>query len=192
MDRSFLTHQPCAPPCWYGLEPDKSSEADVIKTLKTLPFVQPDAIAVYDLGQGAPLIPGERGVSFNCAVPQGQTCGGIRLSDNRVTEIQLVVQYPLTIGTAVKNLGPPEFVTYGPMNVERPGCRMNFAWPKTGIVVFRLDPFNSLACDRLREGKGLDEDLKVGGLQYYSANAFQLRFAISGDSRTSWPGFAPR
>lgn len=43
-DQSFLNQQPCASPCWYGLEPDKSSAKEVYTTLSTLPFVDPTTI----------------------------------------------------------------------------------------------------------------------------------------------------
>ncbi len=29
VDRSFLTKQPCAPPCWYRLELDKAGQEDI-------------------------------------------------------------------------------------------------------------------------------------------------------------------
>jgi hypothetical protein len=43
-DSSFLTQQPCAAPCWYGLEPDKSTADDVIAALRKLPFVDSGTI----------------------------------------------------------------------------------------------------------------------------------------------------
>ncbi len=44
-DHSFLTQQPCASPCWYELEPNKSSFDEVYATLSNLPFVDPTTIA---------------------------------------------------------------------------------------------------------------------------------------------------
>ncbi len=38
-DRSLLTNEPCAPPCWYGLVPDVSTKDEVINKLQTLPFI---------------------------------------------------------------------------------------------------------------------------------------------------------
>ena len=44
VDRSFLTKQPCAPPCWYGLKIDQSNAAEVYATLKQLSFVDQTTI----------------------------------------------------------------------------------------------------------------------------------------------------
>ena len=40
VDKSLLTHVPCAPPCWYGIVPGKSSVADTQRILGGLQFVR--------------------------------------------------------------------------------------------------------------------------------------------------------
>ncbi len=44
MDKSLLTDTPCPAPCWYGLELEKSSKADVLTTLQTLSFINSNSI----------------------------------------------------------------------------------------------------------------------------------------------------
>lgn len=39
MDRSWLTDNPCAVPCWYGLELNRSTKAEALATVGGLSFV---------------------------------------------------------------------------------------------------------------------------------------------------------
>ena len=84
VDRSFLTGQPCTPPCWYGLEPEKATEEDVISTLKTLPFVESSTITVTKVVQGAPLVANEQRVWFDCREPEERHCGLALLSGDKI------------------------------------------------------------------------------------------------------------
>jgi hypothetical protein len=43
--QSFLSDEPCAAPCWYGLVPGESSKADVLRVLAELPFVDMSTIS---------------------------------------------------------------------------------------------------------------------------------------------------
>jgi hypothetical protein len=46
VDQSFITGNTCAAPCWYGLEIDKSSEADVMSVLTTLKFIDYETLDI--------------------------------------------------------------------------------------------------------------------------------------------------
>jgi hypothetical protein len=39
IDKSIISDQPCASPCWYGLRVGESSKDDVMKTILNLPFL---------------------------------------------------------------------------------------------------------------------------------------------------------
>jgi hypothetical protein len=44
VDRSFISDEPCASPCWYGLLLGKSTGSEVEAKLAELPFVDQEAI----------------------------------------------------------------------------------------------------------------------------------------------------
>ncbi len=99
VDRSFLTQQPCASPCWYGLEPDKSSTSDVHATLATLPFVDQSRIAE---GRRTWLKDDNaKEIDFDCVNPKGDSCGGMfTFSQGTLKWLLLRIPYQLTFQMA--------------------------------------------------------------------------------------------
>jgi hypothetical protein len=104
-DHSFLTQEPCASPCWYGLEPDKSSVDEVYATLTTLPFVDPaivEATYIWANDENA------KNVGFGCLHPKDEKCGGsIILSQGKLKRLALSPPLGLTFQKAVSILEQP-------------------------------------------------------------------------------------
>lgn len=44
VDKSLLTGEPCAPPCWYGITPGITSDTEAVEILTKLEFVNPDSV----------------------------------------------------------------------------------------------------------------------------------------------------
>lgn len=193
VDRSFLFGQPCMAPCWYGLEPDESTEEDVIRTLKTLSFVEPSTITVTKVVQGAPLVENEQRVWFDCREPEQHNCGLALLSGNRLKALYPPVQYALTMEAVVQQLGPPDSVAYRAIEPESANCEITLAWQQVKIIVVSFDNRTSRSCEMLRSGKGLARQAEATGLQYHSLDTFRMASdANSATPHIPWPGFASR
>lgn len=191
IDRSFLTQQPCAPPCWYGLQIEESTESDVVATLKTLPFIDQETISRY--GPTEQDDENDLRISYDCRYAREKAlekrCGGARLSQDRLKSIWMAVNYELTFETVVDLLGPPTYIDYGPYHVEVPGggCIVDLAWPDRGIVVGYLDTTGNSLCQAIRNGTLIDSNAQVQTIYYIAREAFGPKPAPC-CKRVSWPG----
>lgn len=186
-DQSFTTDEPCAAPCWYGLEPDQSTKADVVAVLKQLEFVDSTSIQEYGtswFGDDSAL-----SINFGCVHPQNTSCGSAVISGDKLKSLGLSVDYELTMKMAVDKLGIPDYVDYGAYHQEVGGCTMTLSWPQRGIDIGMLDTKNETVCRAIRDGKGIPADLRVTDL-YYSAKEAFTSSSAGCCTRISWPGFA--
>jgi hypothetical protein len=186
-DHSFTTDKPCAAPCWYGLEPDHSTKADVVAVLKQLEFVDSTSIKEYGTrwsGDDHAL-----GITFGCVHPQTATCGSAVISGDKLKSLLLSAGSKLTVKMTVDKLGIPDYVDYGPYAPEVGGCNMVLSWPQRGIGIQMLETRNETVCRALRSGQGIPPDLRMTALSYSVQEA--LPSGPGGCcTRISWPGFA--
>jgi hypothetical protein len=49
VDKSPFTGDPCAAPCWHGLEIAKSNESEVVSALKSLSFIDEESLKIRTL-----------------------------------------------------------------------------------------------------------------------------------------------
>jgi hypothetical protein len=186
-DRSFLTNLPCAVPCWHGLALDQSSEAEVLATLATLEFVDPNDIreypapwAGYDQAQW---------VWFGCLHPAKRDCGVAALVDDKLKYLRLDVNYPLSLVEVVTKLGKPNYVDFGDYHAEVGGCGVRFFWPSAGIIVSYLDQRQQDVCKVLQSAKPISPELSITAVEYLSSEGFEV--GVSGCcTRVAWPGLA--
>jgi hypothetical protein len=132
IDRSFLTDEPCAAPCWYGLTPGKSKTADVQRVLAELPFVDQAAITQY----GSGVTGGSIEISFQCRKDKERR-DWIIIQGGIVQKIALSLQYSLTFGEVVEKLGPPDYVWVSNWG-DTTGYIVDLYYVQQGIVVGRL------------------------------------------------------
>jgi hypothetical protein len=91
IERSFLTDEPCAAPCWYGLIPGKSTKADAHRVLAEMPFVDQATIREGSTGF---YMGDATAVTFRCPrQPSNRICGSIVVYGNTVQEIDLEPQW---------------------------------------------------------------------------------------------------
>ena len=187
VDRSFITDSPCIAPCWYGLELDKSGEADALETLKKLPFVDLKWIKEFKTfwfeDNNA------MGINYGCIHPRDELCGGIIVSRDKIKNMWQSVGYSLTVKMVVDKLGKPEYVDYGGYHPEVGGCELILAWPEKEISVERVDPKNEIPCQEIREGHGIPPETKITGIFYGVKEAYGSE-PRGGLTRISWPGFS--
>ena len=190
IDKSFLEKEPCAPPCWYGLELNQSSEEDIYTTLRQLPFVEKNSIrewgTVWNDDENA------KEIFYKCVYsqrPKENTCGGLLLSKNKLKEVWMSVNYDLSFFMSTELFGYPEYISHVPIGVEAVGCTVSLYWPDKQILV-RSD--TKKACPALYEqeqGFKLDSSTNVTFVMYTAYNNFYSE-SIGEWPYYPWAGFA--
>jgi hypothetical protein len=183
-DQSFLTDQPCAAPCWQGLELGSSTKGATLSLLPTLPFV--DAGSIVDKATTWKSDAAAREVSFGCVHPRSGNCGNAIFSGDRLRWLELSVGYALTLRMAVTKLGAPTHVDYSTGNNQ--GCSVTGAWPQRKIGVV-LDGLADRVCQSLRMGQGMPGEVKATSVYYTDATTLESGPAAC-CGRLAWPGFS--
>jgi hypothetical protein len=89
VDMSMITDQPCAAPCWYGLEPGRSTREQVLVTAKSLVFIDPGEMQeqpYYYKGQSQSWVTGTF-IRLQCRRAGDGPCAGVLLYDGILREI---------------------------------------------------------------------------------------------------------
>ena len=183
-DQSFLTDEPCAAPCWHGLELGTSTKAQALSLLPTLAFVNAGSIA-----DRATTWQGDnsaRQVTFGCVHPRTNNCGSAIFAGDKLRWLELSVGYTLSMRMVVDKIGAPTLLDYSTGNT--PGCSVTAAWPGKNIAVV-LDGLGDRVCQSLGQGQGVPETLKVTSLHYTEAQILQAG-PDSCCGRLAWPGFS--
>lgn len=187
VDQSFITDQTCEAPCWYGLEPGKSNETEVLDVLKKQPFVNQSMIETRS-NVGIDAYKNASEISYGCASPIGSTCGFISSVNGTVIYISVIVQYPLSLRSVINRLGAPDYIFYSPNSPHGDGCRVTFNWTQKRISTVGLDQTSQRICLNLDEGKGLDPDLQIIELNYKSEDIALQNYCDHMNCK-SWPGY---
>lgn len=184
VDRSFLTGEPCAPPCWYGLELDKSSKADVFATLKGLPFIDP--VAIREAGTVWLDDDVAQEIIYGCLQPKDAQCGGVLVSKDKVKLMWMFVGHELTFETVVYQLGPPNSLDYGVFNHDG-GCRISLNWPEQNISIDSVNKESYAPCQAIKNGEGVSANAKVRLIAYLVKEGFPKPVGCC--NGIAWPGF---
>lgn len=185
VDRSFITQEPCAAPCWYGLELEKSSEEDVYTVLENLPFVNYNSIKEWGTVWGDD--ENAKEIFYDCQHPRKKRCGGFILSNDRLKQLWVSVNYNLSFFDVVQILGPPNHISYVPRSGEIAGCTLALYWPKKSIYIRSHQREGCPALDTLKKGVKIDSDTKVTYITYIDLETFNLG---TRENEFLWPGFA--
>jgi hypothetical protein len=157
MDNSPFTGIPCVAPCWQGLLIGKSSETDVMSTLPTLTYINPDSIQLFRMGSAPGLNPKdyeyEAEIVANCKSPEKQ-CLALRTKNYILTEIELIFNYEMTVDEAMGYLGNPDFIGYGNLGAERIICEVYLVWSDKQLV---------LASEKFEGSKAFENNCGVVG-----------------------------
>jgi hypothetical protein len=185
-DHSFVTGQPCAPPCWYGLEVNKSDEKEVYATISGQPFV--DQSTIHETQSAWLGDPNAKEILYGCLHPKDASCGGAQFAKDKLKMLWMSVGYELTFKAVVDQLGPPDYIDYGPYSPEG-GCQVELSWLKKGIAVHSLDANSDLPCELIKDNNGVRSDSRVNTIIYSVREVLE-----SGPGgccqRVPWRGFA--
>lgn len=195
-DLSILTGEPCAAPCWYGLEPGRSTEEQVLATAQTLPFLDSKGIEELPYHYRDPSRQIDKTGTYlrlKCRRPGEETCTGLLLFDGILTQIDLSPPPSLTFGEAVAHLGPPDSIRSYPVPASPSACNLGMIWKERAIWVAFLNAppkKDQVKCVDVERGRSVDPDLPVGQVVYSTPDdaLFTAPPGASGTER--WPGFA--
>lgn len=187
VDKSFITRQPCEAPCWYGLELNKSTEAEVDAKLSELPFVDQNTIRKWNnvnFGDFSNAIE----INYGCPEPKGQICGVFVLSDDLLKIINLRIQYELRLDTVIDYLRPPAYINYSPYTPHQQGCMLIMDWPDQRISARSINGDSYQLCHEIDIGNGIDPTANVTDVYYMVKEAFLSR-QCEKYKCPPWPGF---
>jgi len=119
-DRSLITHEPCAPPCWYGITPGVTTREEALDALHAVPFVWKSSIRLRSsLWKDAPETLQES-LSWKYFSPWmyldplwGGSGGGIWIQDGIVVRNRVTYMVPLRLGEVVQQNGEPDLYRVG-------------------------------------------------------------------------------
>lgn len=173
IDRSLLTDSPCAAPCWQNIIPGISNEDDVRRQLEACPFVRKGSISRGETERN-----GVKLVYFTWESVAGiwdkRFRGGrnyLYLRDNVVLNMDLDLEYGLTLKQAVEKYGPPESIRVvgHPSDAQ---YSISLEYPHQGL---RFRVLEVLSDKYFMEGKAapVSEDMKVTSVRYFAPTSLE-------------------
>ena len=192
-DRSILTDEPCAAPCWYGITPGVSDLEEVRQSLATNPHVDQASIreqqGTGDMVQVDWL---ERGLFSGL--------GLLSLRNDVVERIDLRMRYKITLGQVVEKYGPPEKVAAWYARAAGTAYYIRLYYPSKGLL-FLVD--TRPRASPLGDTDVITEDMVITDVLYFAPTSIEdllLSDLIPiGNEKgphmlerlQDWPGFGP-
>lgn len=138
IDKSPFTDVPCSAPCWHGLVIGKSNASEVRSTLSVLPFINQKTIRYIPQvdvpGLTIDATPPGTLIYADCVRP-AQPCLEITIADNILARIDITLNYQISAGETIADLGPPDFVGYHLMGAETITCQVELVWYSKQLVL---------------------------------------------------------
>jgi hypothetical protein len=132
IDKSPFTGIPCAAPCWHGLVIGKSSESEVRSTLSTLTYIDQKSIEYVPQAS-------VRGPDPNVIYPglliYASCCLIIEVADHVLNQIDILLNYQISAGEVIADLGPPDYVGSQLMGAETLTCQVELIWYSKQLVL---------------------------------------------------------
>jgi hypothetical protein len=155
-DKSLLTGQPCAPPCWYGIVPGKTTGEEAWYLLRENPFVHQGSLARATDRRGR--------TDFAWQSSKGSGPNRASLQDNVVQVLAIVPDFPLTLSEVVGRLGDPPRVlaVFTPFEIADRGYHIVLYYPSQGVIV-------TVSTTRLTENNHalIESNIPVDALFYF-------------------------
>ncbi len=184
-DHSFDTMHPCAAPCWHGLEPGKSTHAEVLTVLQQLPFV--DQKSMHETNAVSPNNKNTKEITYNCIYQDKDECRNLSFyfDQEKLTSIFITPAYLLTFGDAVQQLGNPDYVYYYPRGADDLSCSISVKWIKQSVEV-ASDYTDGYLCPAV--GEKVRSDINIVYLGYFQKDDADAKSCNIGKSCHPWVG----
>lgn len=190
-DRSWLTGDPCSPPCWYGLLLDVSTEEEVVSVLESLPFVSSKYVKKNSVGYGDALTD----ELYNAIRLQAKKINNINIhitvGKGVLKQIDFGLNYKITIGEVVEQIGVPDVVGMTP-DFDRNFCYVEFYWLEKQLVILSRisDSGWKEKCMAIGgpEGNPIDSNSSITNVRLIYQN--WLTAMMERIDAPPWPGFS--
>lgn len=197
MDKSPFTGDPCAAPCWYGLIVGESSENEALSRISALTFIDPNSIQLFRVGSAPGLDPKDYNyaahVFANCIYPEEQ-CLILRTEAYTLTEIEVVLNYEITVGDAIGYLGVPDYVGYQYIGLEPLSCEINIVWQSKQLILVSetFEGYEAAKrCDAIQETGKEERDLLLSRVRYKSPDAIEVLLTAGSTEFFDFTGTLP-
>ncbi|MBN1120923.1 MAG: hypothetical protein JXJ17_07575 [Anaerolineae bacterium] len=128
---SMSIDEPCLPPCWNGLIPNESTEDEVKATLSDLEMIDSQSIEYFYSEDND-----EIDVRWDSALVDNSIYGGrIEITNGVLDQIEIVVEYELSVQELLDVLGAPDFYEIVPFGAESLDKVVRFLWLENGLLV---------------------------------------------------------
>ena len=137
MDKSPFTGNPCAAPCWFGLEIAKSNESEVISALKSLSFIDEGSLKIRSLtmpGFDLKIWVSGKWITADCIRPK-KHCLDVDIADGKLRDIKNILNYTITFDEIVKDIGNPDKVVRTDYSAEVIACYIRLVWTQKQLVL---------------------------------------------------------
>jgi hypothetical protein len=196
-DTSLTTGSPCAPPCWQGVVPGETSEAEAKEILERLPYVRDLGWGIYT-EEATWSNPCLRTSEFRAS--SGVPVNRIAFEGGLVQMIRVNIDHHLTVGELIARYGPPDKIV--PSVVGDGGGVIYFGvdmfYPGEGLVVeaASLERPGDLSDISV---PSVDAEMAVKTVTYFSptsmedivagrSSAFYPRREYIAEHQQDWPG----
>jgi hypothetical protein len=125
-DQSWLTGDPCAAPCWFGLKPNETSRENSMTVVSKLPFIESSTMQESSTNVYFP---------FKIRHDNLQSGVVITFEDDILSRIYITPNYPITIDQVVKKLGEPDGFSAYPTDTGGTGYYLAVIWKKKQLVL---------------------------------------------------------
>jgi hypothetical protein len=133
----FLTNVPCSAPCWQGLKIGVSSENEVMVTIPSLGFI--DQKTIREISQTIPDLNPENWVQgkeiIATCINRWEPCLRLGIANGKLRDINLKLDYGLTLDRAIKHFGIPDYVGYIHIGGDVIDCRVELIWLNEQILL---------------------------------------------------------
>lgn len=147
IDRSLFTGNPCAAPCWHGLEVGRSVESEVISTVQKLNYIDQDTVQITRNVSGVQII-------ASCS-PPAKECLKFDVANDVLTKIVVGLNYEIRVDEAIQHLGDPHYLGVSAADGDIFACEVYMVWRNSGLVLASPFAANSAEvqkyCDVVRD-----------------------------------------
>lgn len=193
-DRSWVTDQPCKPPCWYGMVVGETMMSQAFESVEAIELIQPEPAREYPVGyfdiDKNEYAGDGRGFMFKCVQPAAWECVGLEFVNETLIGIRMFPNYKINFGEVVKTIGPPDYIRNhvhgGPEKAT--GCTIEMIWVERQLLVGTMEWYEDSGrelCKLFYEsGRRPYPDLIVDMVQITNSDF------INRVEKVDWTGFA--
>jgi hypothetical protein len=183
VDRSLITGDPCAAPCWMGIQPGLATPEEAERLIASLPYVSNESADTVDsdwIDGGLATF-----VVHHCSFHPNAPCITYAVVGGLVVQLHIDALFDMSFGDVVDALGPPDYY-YVDRPSFNPYCNVGLVWLDRSLTIGGGQKDLDF-CDHAREaGLGANEPVEDA---VYTAPSEMPGFIQPGRD-LPWTGFA--